>query len=61
MEEIVSKKLNNFYLLINGVKPHKSTYAKYADPYLKKGKGGKKKNKDQSRKSREKEQSYARF
>ena len=39
MEEIVSKKLDNFYLLINGIKPYKSVYAKYtAYPYSKKGK-----------------------
>jgi capsular exopolysaccharide synthesis family protein len=38
MEEIVSKQLNNFYLLINGMKLYKSAYAKYASyPY-----GGKK-------------------
>jgi capsular exopolysaccharide synthesis family protein len=61
MEEIASKKLKNFYLLINGVKPHKSTYAKYADPYLKKGKAAKKNSKNKSGISREKEKSFAKF
>ena len=37
IEEIVSKKLSNMYLLINGVKPSRSGYAKYAAyPYGKK-------------------------
>ena len=59
MEEIVSKKLNNFYLLINGIKPHKSVYAKYADPYFKKGKPAKKRRKKQL--GNIKDKSYAGF
>ncbi len=30
MEEIKDKKLENFYLLVNGIKPYKSAYARYA-------------------------------
>ncbi len=46
MEEIRSKKLDNFYLLVNGIKPFKSGYAKYTYyPYGKKGKTSKKKKK----------------
>ncbi|MHA2101106.1 MAG: polysaccharide biosynthesis tyrosine autokinase [Candidatus Kariarchaeaceae archaeon] len=59
MEEIVSKKLNNFYLLINGIKPHKSAYAKYADPYFKNTKSTKKRRKNQSGNSIIKDKSYA--
>ncbi len=34
MEEIVSKQISNFYLLINGIKPYRSNYAKYTNyPY----------------------------
>ena len=46
MEEIRSKKLDNFYLLINGVKLHKSAYSKYGSyPYGQKSKPAKKKRK----------------
>ena len=60
MEEIVSKKLNNFYLLINGIKPHKSGYAKYASyPYGKKSKPAKKRRKNQLGNSKVKDKSFA--
>ena len=43
MDEMISKKLDNFYLLINGIKPYKSVYAKYsAYPYGKSKKAEKK-------------------
>ncbi len=43
LEEITSKKLSNIYLLINGIKPSRSGYAKYAVyPYGKKSKSLKK-------------------
>ena len=61
MEEIVAKKLNNFYLLINGIKPHKSGYAKYAKyPYgSKKSKPPKKRRKNKSGNSVSKYKSFA--
>lgn len=46
MEEIRSKNLENFYLLVNGIKPFKSGYAKYTYyPYGKKSKPSRKKKK----------------
>jgi len=45
MEEIKDKKLENFYLLINGIKPYKSAYARYAAYPYGKGKPPKKKRK----------------
>ena len=53
MEEIKSKKLDNFYLVVNGIKPHRSAYAKYASyPYGgKNSKSAKKARKKSSKKS----------
>jgi capsular exopolysaccharide synthesis family protein len=49
MEEIVSKQLNNFYLLINGMKLYKSAYSKYTSyPY-----GGKKNKPSKKKKQKD--------
>ena len=58
MEEIRSKKLDNFYLVINGIKPHKSVYSKYAGyPYG--GNKGKKAAKKKKRKAAKEQMSRA--
>ena len=49
MEEIISKQISNFYLLINGIKPYKSNYAKYTNyPYGQSAKTKKKRRKEKS-------------
>lgn len=50
MEEIISKQISNFYLLINGIKPYKSNYAKYTNyPYGQSAKTKKKRRKEKSK------------
>ena len=61
MEEIVSKKLNNFYLLVNGIKPYKSGYDKYATYPYGKSKPAKKRRKSKSGISTTKYKSSAGF
>ncbi len=48
MEEIKDKKLENFYLLVNGIKPYKSAYARYATYPYGKSKPPRKKRKRKS-------------
>jgi len=61
MEEIDSKKIDNFYLVVNGIKPHRSGYDKYATYPYGKSKPAKKRRMNKSGNSTTKHKSFAGF